>query len=87
MTAEIIPFVIEDGEPAFMERTAAGLIVHGIWTLDEERHRIGAPAVIKHDRRTGVCVGEEWWLRGKFQRAVERDAKTEAVKPERAPQP
>jgi hypothetical protein len=32
--------------------------------------------VIKRDRETGVCTLEEWWLWGKFRRAIERDRVT-----------
>jgi hypothetical protein len=91
VTAEIIPYPGLNAEPAYLEQTAAGLVVHAIYCWEGERHRIEGPAVIKHDRKTGVCTLEEYWLWGKFQRAIERDAKTGKVKcvqpPPRSPSP
>ena len=83
----IVPFPslpVDDDTPALMERTPSGLIVHAVWCLEGERHRVGGPAVIRHDRATGVCILEEWWRRGKLYRAdgpavIERDATTGTV--------
>jgi hypothetical protein len=76
MTAEVTPFPGLNAEPAQIDRAASGLVTYVVYCWEGERHRIEEPAVIKRDRETGVCTLEEWWLWGKFRRAIERDRVT-----------
>jgi len=53
--------------PAWVERNAAGVVVHEEWWVEGRRHRLDGPAVVWRND-AGVVVREEWFVDGRHHR-------------------
>ena len=53
--------------PAWVERNAAGVVVHEEWWVEGRRHRMDGPAVMEYND-AGVVTGEGWWVKGRMHR-------------------